>query len=87
MNEPQTPKREPPFGTGIFIILAILVLLIAAVVIHDASGFISGLGKHLTHLFENAGLNPNNQRKFGNFVELILIAAFFGWAWNRFKRK
>lgn len=84
-DEPE--KKEPTIGFGIYIIFAILVCIVAAVIIHDASGFLSGLGKHLTHLFENAGLNPNNQEKFGNFVELILIAAFFGWAWTRFKRK
>jgi len=64
----------------------ILVTIIALFVIFQAGEHVADFIRWITSLFNVADINPNNARGFAAFVQLIAIAVFIGWAYNRFKR-
>lgn len=63
----------------------VLGLLVAAIVIQQGADIIAGIVEHIMELFETANFRAGDG--LGNTIELLLIAAFVGWAINRFKRK
>jgi hypothetical protein len=76
-----------PFATAMYVLLFIFAILVGSVVIGDGAEIIADIAQHIRHLFHRASLNPNISRGFGAFVQLIILAVFFGWAINRFRRK
>lgn len=72
--------------TILYIALAFVCLAVASILIQDGSGVIANLGQHIMGLFRKAGLNPNRSG-FNEFIQLILIAVFVGWAISKFKNK
>jgi len=69
----------------LLVTLVFILIAICSVVIHDASQILSDLGSHIMNLFKNADLHPERSG-FNEFIQLILIAVFVGWAIRRLKR-
>ena len=71
-------------STALYILLAIVCVAVACIIIQDGSNIIADLGKHIMNLFRRANLFPGSHG-FNEFIQLILIAVFVGWAISRFK--
>jgi len=78
---------DRPFTTTLYILLFIFAILIGSVVIGDGAQIIADVAHYIRHLFARASLNPYNSRGFGAFVQLVILAVFFGWTIGRFRRK
>ena len=68
------------------ILAALFVLATSTIIIKDGSVILANLGGYILGLFQEARLDPGNTHGFAAFVQLTIIAAFVGWAINRFKR-
>lgn len=64
----------------------ILVCIIALIVIYQIGPIIAEFTRWLTTLFHIARIDIRDARGFGAFVQLIMLAVFVGWAYNRFRR-
>ena len=69
----------------LYIFLALMVLAVASVVISDGGKILADLGKHIMGLFGRARLYPNHSG-FSEFIQLMVIAVFVGWAFDRFRK-
>jgi len=68
-------------NTIMYILLGLMILAVASVVIQDGSGIIANLGNHIMGLFRRADLFN------AEFIQLLLIAIFVGWAIRRFRKR
>ena len=59
---------------------------VAIILVQQGSTIIADVTEYVTNLFRTANFRPGTGG-FSDLVELLLIAAFVGWAINRFKRK
>lgn len=72
-------------GQILIIILILFIVAVASVLITDGASILAKLGSHIMGLFQRGPRfypQPNKE-----FVQLILIAVFVGWAINRFKKR
>ena len=72
-------------GQILTVILILLIIAVASVLVTDGANILAKLGGHIMGLFQRGPRfypQPNKE-----FVQLILIAVFVGWAINRFKRR
>ena len=72
-------------GQILTIILILFIVAVASVLITDGANILAKLGGHIMGLFQRGPRfypQPNKE-----FVQLILIAFFVGWAIHRFKKK
>jgi hypothetical protein len=67
------------------IVLVCILIAIFGVIINDGSEIIANLGNHILNLFKSADLHPGRSG-FNEFIQLIAMAVFVGWAINRFKK-
>ncbi len=67
-------------------VIIVLVAILAIFVIFQAGDHVADFINWITGLFGRADINPYNSRGFAAFVQLIALAVFIGWTYNRFKK-
>jgi hypothetical protein len=75
------------FITFLYVTVVLLAIAIGSVVVRDAADILADISRHVMYLFRYADIRPSHSRGFSSFVQLILIAAFVGWAIRRFRGK
>jgi len=70
-----------------YILIGIIILLLASNIIPQITDLITDLVRHILKLFRIADIRPSHGRGFSAFIQLLMIAVFCGWAFNRFKNK
>lgn len=64
--------------------LAILTCVIGWVLVTDGADILHRLSNHIFKLFRHPKIYPRPNKEF---IQLVLIAIFVGWAVNRFRKR
>ena len=77
-------RKNLDFGRILAVALALLACFVAWILITEGADILERLVRHILNLFRRARIYPYPNEEF---IQLVLITVFVGWAVRRFRNK